>query len=89
MWATSTDQTYSENESDINTIISIRSDEFKKIQILEEKKAYDIQMFGADVGGTLGLFIGFSILSVYDSFEQALQKYFVKYKSRSDITCPV
>ncbi|XP_048582225.1 acid-sensing ion channel 3 isoform X2 [Nematostella vectensis] len=32
--------------------------------ILEEKPSYDLTMFGADLGGTMGLFLGCSILTI-------------------------
>ena len=41
----------------------------------EEYVIYDLNSFGADVGGFMGLVLGFSLLSIYDKMVECLGKY--------------
>ena len=40
----------------------------------EEYVIYDLNSFGADVGGFMGLVLGFSLLSIYDKMVECLKK---------------
>ena len=50
-----------------------------KVKSLKEQKLYDIVTFIAEFGGALGLFVGFSFLSIFDFYEFAL-KFLPKFK---------
>ena len=51
----------------------------KSIEDRHQYVIYDFNSFIADVGGLMGLLLGFSILSIYDEVEKTLRK--IKYKS--------
>ena len=51
----------------------------KSIEDRHQYVIYDFNSFIADVGGLMGLLLGFSILSIYDEVEKMLRK--IKYKS--------
>ena len=51
----------------------------KSIEDRKQYVIYDFNSFIADIGGFLGLLLGFSILSIYDEIEKMLRQ--VKYKS--------
>ena len=36
------------------------------VEILKEEQAYSIESFVADMGGVLGLFVGFNFLQIWD-----------------------
>ena len=44
-----------------------------KVKSLNEQKLYNIVTFIAEFGGALGLFVGFSFLSLFDYYEFALK----------------
>ena len=47
----------------------------KTIEVLEEVPAYPFLSLVADVGGVLGLFIGFNFLMVWDWIVWAMEKF--------------
>ena len=50
-------------------------------QVLREEEVYPILSFVADIGGILGLFIGFNFLLVWDWMIWLARKVFMKIKS--------
>ena len=44
------------------------------IKVHEEYIVYDFNSFIADVGGYMGLLLGFSILGLYDEFQKVLRE---------------
>ena len=50
-------------------------------QVLREEEVYPILSFVADIGGILGLFIGFNFLLVWDWMIWLARKMFMKIKS--------
>ena len=50
-------------------------------QVLREEEVYPILSFVADIGGILGLFIGFNFLLVWDWIFWLARKMFMKIKS--------
>ena len=50
-------------------------------QVLREEEVYPILSFVADIGGILGLFIGFNFLLVWDWIVWLARKMFMKIKS--------
>ena len=50
-------------------------------QVLREEEVYPILSFVADIGGILGLFIGFNFLLVWDWIVWVARKMFMKIKS--------
>ena len=50
-----------------------------KVKRLTEKKLYDLVSFIAEFGGALGLFIGFSFLSLFDYYE-LIMKFVSEFK---------
>ena len=50
-------------------------------QVLREEEVYPILSFVADIGGILGLFIGFNFLLVWDWIVWLARKMFIKIKS--------
>ena len=51
------------------------------VQVHTEQKAYTLLSLVADVGGVLGLFIGFNFLMVWDWIVMGLQKLCTKIKN--------
>ena len=49
-----------------------------KILVLKEVEAYPILSLVADVGGVLGLFIGFNFLMLWDWIVLCLEKFCIK-----------
>ena len=45
------------------------------IEVLREEEAYSFEHFVADVGGVLGLFVGFNFLMILDFAVQCAEKY--------------
>ena len=48
------------------------------VKVLREEKAYPFGSLVADVGGVLGLFIGFNFLMFWDWFVMGIQNIFLK-----------
>ena len=46
--------------------------ESSTVYVEKEELAYDIETFVADLGGVLGLFVGFNFLMIWDGILQAL-----------------
>jgi hypothetical protein len=46
------------------------------VQYIEDSHSYDFQSFIGEVGGTLGLFLGLSFLSIVNCIEFAVTKFF-------------
>ena len=44
------------------------------VEVLREQEAYPILSLVADIGGILGLFIGFNFLMIWDVFHQVYRK---------------
>ena len=53
---------------------------FSSFEVLTEEEAYPLLSLLADVGGVLGLFIGFNFLMVWDWIVMGLQKICTKIK---------
>ena len=53
---------------------------FSSFEVLTEEEAYPLLSLVADVGGVLGLFVGFNILMVWDWIVMGLQKICTKIK---------
>ena len=51
------------------------------VEVLTEEEAYPFLSLVADVGGVLGLFIGFNFLMVWDWIVMGLQKFCTKIKN--------
>ena len=51
------------------------------VEVLTEEKAYPLLSLVADVGGVLGLFIGFNFLMIWDWIVMGLQKFCTKIKN--------
>ena len=51
------------------------------VEVLTEEEAYPLLTLVADVGGVLGLFIGFNFLMVWDWIVMGLQKFCTKIKN--------
>ena len=66
----------------INFIIDGFQLGFAKLEVVEEKEAfvYDFISFVSEFGGALGLFLGFSFLSIWDLFEPLLSAFYIKQK---------
>ena len=47
-------------------------------EIAKEQRIYPLEVFMADIGGCLGLFLGFSLLTLYDALGQMLTQFFQK-----------
>ena len=43
------------------------------IQVIKDSGSYDMQSLIGEVGGTLGLLLGFSFISIFDLFESVLK----------------
>ena len=43
------------------------------IQIIKDSGSYDMQSLIGEAGGTLGLLLGFSFISIFDLFESVLK----------------
>ena len=43
------------------------------IQVIKDSSSYDMQSLIGEVGGTLGLLLGFSFISIFDLFESVLK----------------
>ena len=50
------------------------------VEVLTEEEAYTLLSLVADVGGVLGLFIGFNFLMIWDWIVMGLQKFCTKIK---------
>ena len=48
------------------------------VEVLTEEEAYTLLSLVADVGGVLGLFIGFNFLMIWDWIVMGLQKFCTK-----------
>ena len=46
------------------------------IQVIKDFRSYDMQSLIGEVGGTLGLLLGFSFVSIFDLFEQIIEGFF-------------
>ena len=55
---------------------------FFKVEISEEYYTYDLASFVADMGGNLGLFLGWSILSIIECFDEGLIEYLSQFKAK-------
>ena len=55
---------------------------FSSVEVLTEEEAYPTISLVADVGGVLGLFIGFNFLMVWDWIVMGLQKLCTKIKNK-------
>ena len=55
---------------------------FLKVEISEEYYTYDLASFVADMGGNLGLFLGWSILSIIECFDGGLKEYLSQFKAK-------
>ena len=53
---------------------------FSSFEVLTEEEAYPLLSLVADVGGVLGLFVGFNFLMVWDWIVMGLQKICTKIK---------
>ena len=53
---------------------------FSSVEVLTEEESYPLLSLVADVGGVLGLFIGFNFLMVWDWIVMGLQKICTKIK---------
>ena len=53
-----------------------------KVEISEEYYTYDLASFVADMGGNLGLFLGWSILSIIECFDEGLIEYLSQFKAK-------
>ena len=53
---------------------------FSSFEVLTEEEAYPLLSLLADVGGVLGLFVGFNFLMVWDWIVMGLQKICTKIK---------
>ena len=53
-----------------------------KVEVSEEYYAYDFTSFLADVGGNIGLLLGWSILSIIECFGEGLKEYMIKLWKR-------
>ena len=51
------------------------------VEVLTEEEAYTLLSLVADVGGVLGLFIGFNFLMIWDWIVMGLQKFCTKIKN--------
>ena len=51
------------------------------VEVLTEEEAYPLISLVADVGGVLGLFIGFNFLMIWDWIVMGLQKFCTKIKN--------
>ena len=51
------------------------------VEVLTEEEDYPLLSLVADVGGVLGLFIGFNFLMVWDWIVMGLQKFCTKIKN--------
>ena len=51
------------------------------VEVLTEEESYPLISLVADVGGVLGLFIGFNFLMVWDWIVMGLQKFCTKIKN--------
>ena len=51
---------------------------FSSFEVLTEEEAYPLLSLLADVGGVLGLFVGFNFLMVWDWIVMGLQKFCTK-----------
>ena len=54
---------------------------FSSVEVLTEEESYPLLSLVADVGGVLGLFIGFNFLMVWDWIVMGLQKLCTKIKN--------
>ena len=52
-----------------------------KIEVLKEVEAYPVLSLLADVGGVLGLFIGFNFLMLWDWIVWGVEKIYIIHKS--------
>ena len=48
---------------------------FTSVEVLTEEEAYTLLSLVADVGGVLGLFIGFNFLMIWDWIVWGIQKF--------------
>ena len=46
----------------------------RKVLVLKEKEAFSFTSLVADIGGVLGLFIGFNFLMIWDGFVLTMRK---------------
>ena len=46
------------------------------IQVIKDSRSYDMQSLIGEVGGTLGLLLGFSFVSIFDLLEQIIEGFF-------------
>ena len=53
-----------------------------KVEVSEEYYAYDLTSFLADLGGNLGLLLGWSILSIIECFGGGVKEYLTKLWKR-------
>ena len=51
------------------------------ITVYEDKRLYPVETFIAEVGGTLGLFLGFSFLGFWDIVPDIIQYFKAKYNT--------
>ena len=54
---------------------------FSSVEVLTEEEDYTLISLVADVGGVLGLFIGFNFLMIWDWIVMGLQKFCTKIKN--------
>ena len=51
---------------------------FTSVEVLTEEEAYTLLSLVADVGGVLGLFIGFNFLMIWDWIVMGIQRFCTK-----------
>lgn len=69
---------YDKNVSNVTAVWFGYMPHGHSIKTVSEIKSYGLNEFQSDVGGTLGLFIGFSVYSVFGFMADRLRKYTCK-----------
>ena len=71
----------SEKAKSDGTVLLVPMFSSDKVQVLEEAEAFPFSSLVADIGGVLGLFVGFNFLMVWDWVKGCLRKSILKVSS--------
>ena len=71
----------SETAKSDGTVLLVPMFSSDKVQVLEEAEAFPFSSLVADIGGVLGLFVGFNFLMVWDWVKGCLRKSVLKVSS--------